>query len=69
MAEAAAHQRTRITDELAALTETIRILLRRRDFTTHDVLTDTWHTLLTQDSYHASLLSAAALLELARTQR
>jgi hypothetical protein len=68
MTEQAIRQQARIGDELAAVTDIIRTLLRRPDFTSHDVLTDLWQTLLTHDPYHASYLRAAALTELARTR-
>ena len=65
LTEAAVRGQPRIEDELAALTQTIRTLLRRPDVTPHDVVTDLWQTLLTHDPYHASLLGAVALMELA----
>jgi DNA-binding XRE family transcriptional regulator len=65
MAERAAHQRARIEHEIEALTSTIHTLLRRPDFSPDDVFTDLWQTLLTHDPYHASFLSAAALMALA----
>lgn len=66
LGETAACQRTRIKDELTVLIETIRILLRRPDFTSHDVLIDLWQTLLAHDPYHSTLVSAAALIELSK---
>jgi hypothetical protein len=69
MIETAVRQQARVEQELNALIETIRTLLGRPDFTPHDVLTDLWRTLLIHDPYHASFLSAAALMELAQERQ
>lgn len=61
--------RPRTDSELAALTDAIRILLRRTDFAEAEIFADVWQTLLHDDPQQVALLSAAALVELSRARR
>lgn len=54
--------------ELAALTDAVRVLMRRTDFADPEIVANVWQTLLRQDPRHAALLSATAIVELARAR-
>lgn len=60
--------RPRVERELAALTDAVRVLGRRTNFTDHEIFADVWLALLRQDPRQAALLSAIAIVELARAR-
>lgn len=60
--------RPRVERELAALTAAVRVLVRRTDFTDPEVFAAVWQALLRQDPRQAALLSAVAIVELARVR-
>ncbi|GAA1042933.1 hypothetical protein GCM10009557_70120 [Virgisporangium ochraceum] len=69
MLAAAERNRPRVERELAALTDAVRILIRRTDFADPEIFTSVWQTLLRHDPRHAALLSAIAIVELASSRQ
>ncbi|WP_203988416.1 helix-turn-helix domain-containing protein [Virgisporangium aurantiacum] len=60
--------RPRTERELAALTDAVRLLIRRTDFADPEIFAVVWQVLLRQDPREAALLSAVAIVELARAR-
>jgi hypothetical protein len=54
--------------ELAALTDAVRVLVHRTDFADPEIFADVWQALLRQEPRQAALLSAVAIVELARAR-
>ena len=60
--------RPRVERELAALTDAVRLLIRRTNFADPEIFANVWQTLLRQDPREGALLSAVAIVELARAR-
>jgi transcriptional regulator with XRE-family HTH domain len=68
MLAAVERRRPRVERELAALTDAVRVLIRRTDFADPEIFAHVWQVLLRQDPRLAALLSAVAIVELARAR-
>lgn len=60
--------RPRIERELSALTDAVRLLTRRTNFADPEIFAAVWQALLREDPRQAALVSAVAIVELARAR-